>query len=444
LGTKAEDEEKKKARIAALEAEAARRRAQAGGGASGGGGGAPSRGGIAPTGAAAAAAARLAAGAGGSSADDMRRQILAERERRRAATLKEKEEREKALAAEDEDPAMAPLNDAVARVAAHADAEASAGLLLRIVGNALNDPGEPKYRRVRLANPKIAAAVLDVDGGVDVLERAGFRLAFEDDGGEGDPRVMVLDDAAFDPAVLNAAFRRLAGLAPEVAKQLQLKTSKQQPPPPPDPAKPPAAGRRARAFTPAEVCAAAVADLGDEYFQRTPEEIQAEVARKRAQRERDSVLTTRAWKDKNRFGWEGDAGSREGGSFDAGKPAVVRVRMPDGVVLQGEFGRREPAGAVREFVASALREPHRTFSLSFLGKPVTEDDEGGPAAKAAAEREEAKRRGGKGAGYAAAGTVEGAGLFPSALVTLKWTDANTDGGKDALAAALMASAEPLE
>ena len=110
---------------------------------------------------------------------------------------------------------------------------------------------------------------------------------------------------------------------------------------------------------------------------------------------------------------------------------MVRVRMPDGVVLQGDFGRREPAGAVREFVARALREPHRTFSLTFLGKPVTEDDEGGAAAKAAAEREQAKRLGGKGAGYAAAGTVEGAGLFPSALVTLKWTDANTDGGKAA-------------
>ena len=436
MGTKAEDEEKKKARIAALEAEAARRRAQAGGGASGGGG-APSRGGLAPSGgAAAAAAARLAAGAGGSSADDMRRQILAERERRRAAMLKEKEERERALAAEDEDPAMAPLNDAVARVAAHADAEASASLLLRIVGNALNNPGEPKYRKVRLANPKIAAAVLDTDGGLVVLECAGFRLVFEDDGGEGDPRVMVLDDAS-DPAPLSAAFRRLARLAPAAAARLAAPA----PPPPPDPAKPPAAGRRARAFTPAEVCAAAVTDLGDEYFQRTPEEIQAEVARKRAQRERDSVLTTQAWKDKNRFGWEGDGPP---GGFDAGKPAVVRVRMPDGVVLQGDFGRREPAGAVREFVASALREPHRTFSLTFLGKPVTEDDEGGAAAKAAAEREQAKRLGGKGAGYAAAGTVEGAGLFPSALVTLKWTDANTDGGKAALAAALMESAEPLE
>ena len=146
LGTKADDEEKKKARLAALEAEAARKNASASSRAGGG----------AASGAAAAAAARLAGGAGGSSTDDMRRQILAERERRREAMLKEKQEREAAMAVEDEDPAMAPLNDAVARVAAHATAEASAGLLLRIVGNVLTNPLEPKYRKVKLANAKVA------------------------------------------------------------------------------------------------------------------------------------------------------------------------------------------------------------------------------------------------------------------------------------------------
>ena len=33
------------------------------------------------------------------------------------------------------------------------------------------------------------------------------------------------------------------------------------------------------------------------------------------------------------------------------RSAVIRVRMPDGTQLQGEFGTREPIGAVREFVA---------------------------------------------------------------------------------------------
>jgi hypothetical protein len=40
--------------------------------------------------------------------------------------------------------------------------------------------------------------------------------------------------------------------------------------------------------------------------------------------------------------------------------------------------------------------------------------------------------------------VEGAGLYPSALVTLKWTDANTDGESNAIADRLMATAAPLE
>ena len=43
-----------------------------------------------------------------------------------------------------------------ARVAAHATAEASAGLLLRIVGNVLTNPDEPKYRKVKLSNAKVA------------------------------------------------------------------------------------------------------------------------------------------------------------------------------------------------------------------------------------------------------------------------------------------------
>ena len=288
-----------------------------------------------------------------------------------------------------------------------------------------------------------SAAVLDTDGGLQLLECAGFKLVFEDDGGEGDPRVMVLDPSA-DTAPLSAAARRLAKLAPAVAAALSKTVN--APPPPPDPKKPPPGGRGARAFVPAAVCVAAVTELGDEYFQRTPEEIQAEMARKKALRERDSVLTTKSWKDKNRFDFElkdGNDGSSSGGG-DRRKPAVIRVRMPDGAVLQGDFGRREPAGAVRSFVAEHIRESHRTFSLSFLGKPITEDDEGGAVAKAALEREASKKFGGKGVGYGAAGTVEGAGLYPSALVTLKWTDANTDGEANAIADRLMATAAPLE
>jgi hypothetical protein len=71
---------------------------------------------------------------------------------------------------EDEDPAMAPVNDAVRRIAAHANKDASAALLLRILANVVGDPTNAKFRKMRLANKKIAAAVLDTDGGLQLLE----------------------------------------------------------------------------------------------------------------------------------------------------------------------------------------------------------------------------------------------------------------------------------
>lgn len=56
----------------------------------------------------------------------MKRQILAEREKRRAAAAKEKVAQEAAMAAEEADPAMAPIADAIRRIAAHPNKDASA------------------------------------------------------------------------------------------------------------------------------------------------------------------------------------------------------------------------------------------------------------------------------------------------------------------------------
>jgi hypothetical protein len=53
------------------------------------------------------------------------------------------------------------------------------------------------------------------------------------------------------------------------------------------------------------------------------------------------------------------------------------VPLQDGVQLQGEFGSREKAGVIREFIAGSLREPFRPFSLTFLNAPL---NEGGDAA----------------------------------------------------------------
>ena len=43
-------------------------------------------------------------------------------------------------------------------------------LLTRLFVNILRDPLDTKYRRIRLGNPKIQAAIVDADGGLELLQ----------------------------------------------------------------------------------------------------------------------------------------------------------------------------------------------------------------------------------------------------------------------------------
>eukprot|EP00406_Dinophysis_acuminata_P065760 CAMPEP_0179276128 /NCGR_PEP_ID=MMETSP0797-20121207/34416_1 /TAXON_ID=47934 /ORGANISM="Dinophysis acuminata, Strain DAEP01" /LENGTH=147 /DNA_ID=CAMNT_0020984671 /DNA_START=49 /DNA_END=488 /DNA_ORIENTATION=+ len=53
--------------------------------------------------------------------------------------------------------------------------ESCYGVLLKLLGNVADSPGEPKFRRVRKGNAAIQAKVLDCPGGAAVLLAAGFQ-----------------------------------------------------------------------------------------------------------------------------------------------------------------------------------------------------------------------------------------------------------------------------
>jgi UBX domain-containing protein 6 len=72
-----------------------------------------------------------------------------------------------------------------ARAAAYLAADppaAAVEVVKRLLGNLLREPGNDKFRRVRLSNPRIKEALADREGGVELLEAVGFRVG--DEGGE--------------------------------------------------------------------------------------------------------------------------------------------------------------------------------------------------------------------------------------------------------------------
>ena len=80
------------------------------------------------------------------------------------------------------EPLFEPLDPGSARPAASEELQAAFAqldsapegstakeVLQKLSGNIVEHPQEPKYRRIRLTNPKIQAAVVDSDGGLEFL-----------------------------------------------------------------------------------------------------------------------------------------------------------------------------------------------------------------------------------------------------------------------------------
>ncbi|KAA6417747.1 MAG: hypothetical protein FRX49_12333 [Trebouxia sp. A1-2] len=92
----------------------------------------------------------------------------------------------------------------------------------------------------------------------------------------------------------------------------------------------------------------------DWVFQQSPVELKQAFMTAKKRREMDSVLMTRAYREKLA------GGKTQKGAYIY---AVIRVRVPEGLLLQGEFNAREPVTAVFEWVSDCLRDPSLTYEL---------------------------------------------------------------------------------
>merc|ERR1712142_990267 len=87
-------------------------------------------------------------------------------------------------------------------------------------------------------------------------------------------------------------------------------------------------------------------ELPQDFFAISKEELKAEQTNRKELLERESMLRTKAMREKE-----------EAKVKRKYKYCLIRVRFPDGWILQGTFSVYEPVSAVSEFVSSCLETP---------------------------------------------------------------------------------------
>ncbi|KAL0035323.1 hypothetical protein WJX77_000882 [Trebouxia sp. C0004] len=108
--------------------------------------------------------------------------------------------------------------------------------------------------------------------------------------------------------------------------------------------------RKTQVLLPAETDA----QVPDWVFHQSPADLKQAFMTAKKRREMDSMLMTRAYREKLA------GGKTQKGTYIY---AVIRVRLPEGLLLQGEFNAREPVTTVFEWVSDCLRDPSLTYEL---------------------------------------------------------------------------------
>ncbi|CAK9231356.1 unnamed protein product [Sphagnum troendelagicum] len=227
---------------------------------------------------------------------------------------------------------------------------ATLGVFVRLLSNILGDSKAEKFRRVRLANPKIRETVGMALGGVEFLESVGFHLI-----ADGEEVVAVMDDTS--ETQLGRIKQALVLLEPHYASgSLPSITASQlssQPSVPANQLELRKVDRQMRLFHTSDENQAAKIELPDSFFELTASEVKMEAASRKKRLEEGQLLIPKSFRAK-----QASIAQRRY------KAALIRIQFPDGIVLQGMFLPGELTSAIYQYVASVLNNANTEFELS--------------------------------------------------------------------------------
>ncbi|KAG0722307.1 UBX domain-containing protein 6 [Chionoecetes opilio] len=213
--------------------------------------------------------------------------------------------------------------------------------LCKYIENILSNPTEEKFRKIRISNRAYQERIHPIVGTKDFLQAAGFTiqdLPFND---TTDKFWVFPEDSLGDLQDLEQLRDALVSAEP-IRPQLD---------------------RNLTVLLPAE--AASHVELPAEFFCLTADELKKEMQNRAAAVERSQMLMTKAMRERVEV--------REMRKY---RFSLIRVRFPNGLILQGTFGVHEKFEEVIKFVQENLVNDWRPFFLSISGGgKVTEESQ---------------------------------------------------------------------
>ncbi|KNA03592.1 hypothetical protein SOVF_207660 [Spinacia oleracea] len=265
--------------------------------------------------------------------------------------------------------------------------DSSVDIVMRLFRNTVKEPENPKFRRIRMSNPKIREAIGEVTGGIELLEEVGFEL--KEEGGEmwavmdtpSEEQLLMLKNSVnlIEQAKSSSLSSSLKVASDKVEVEKKVKENE-----------PLIIDRQIKVFFSVSESVAARITLPDSFYKLSSEEVRREAELRKKKMAESQLLIPKSFKEK-----QAQAARKRY------TRTIIRVQFPDGVVLQGVFSPKESTSALYEFVSVALKQEGLEFELIH---PVPLKRRLIPCFPAPGER---------------ASTLEQEDLVPSALVKFK-------------------------
>ncbi|XP_063402602.1 UBX domain-containing protein 6-like [Mytilus trossulus] len=211
--------------------------------------------------------------------------------------------------------------------------------LIKYLDNITNNPGEEKYRKIRMSNKAFKERVSQLNGTDEFLQACGFeikQLPFED---KEENFYVMSGEIAENVERLNGIKEVLSAAEPI---QCQL-------------------DRALKVFH--QSSGSSKFDIPEEFYAINPEELKKEQQRRQEAVEKLGMLRTKAMRERDEM--------KELRKY---RFTLVRVRLPDGILIQGIFKANEKLSCLYDFIRSSLENDWMPFILQTSnGSKLTEE-----------------------------------------------------------------------